>query len=102
MKFFVIFALATVVCGEDLFSHVRINATSIGDHQAGEEANRINPTNCGIRNNETSSLRKRYLSATRSNQKDWGWLVLLGGSDGYTSGNLINSQWVLTHAQNIE
>ncbi len=69
---------------------------------AANDPTQINPANCGRRINEASSLRKRHLSATRSNQKDWGWLVLLVGEDGFSSGSLINSQWVLTHARNVE
>ncbi len=66
------------------------------------DAKRVNPEICGRRNNETSSLRKRFLSSTRSNQKDFGWLVLLLGPNGVMSGNLINSQWVLTCAKFAE
>jgi hypothetical protein len=63
------------------------------------DSQQINPENCGLRNNETSSLRKRFLSSTRSNQRDFGWLVLLSCPNGVMSGNLINSQWVLTRAR---
>jgi hypothetical protein len=66
-----------------------------------DDSKQINPEGCGRRNNENSSL-KRFLSAKRSNQKDFGWLVLLSGKEGVTSGNLINSQWVLTRANHVE
>jgi hypothetical protein len=100
---------------------IAITTTALG--QTANDAKSINPKECGLNftvastlfeTDEPSEPAKRYLSATLSDQRDWGWMVLLDSSSltkkanrsfasDYTfSGSLINSQWVLTRAKNAE
>jgi hypothetical protein len=45
----------------------------------------------------------KFASSKRSDQKDWGWHVLVSDSkEGSISGSLINSRWVLSQAALIE
>jgi hypothetical protein len=67
----------------------------------------VNPPECGF--NITSdpidfTKTKRFLtSKIIRDQKEFGWVVLLlSGEVGFKTGNLINSQWVLTNAQDVE
>jgi hypothetical protein len=66
------------------------------------DAKKLNPPECGLK--FTSRTRKRFLSAKLSDQKDWGWVVLLEAAAQANPtvmvGSLINSQWVLTRADN--
>jgi hypothetical protein len=78
------------------------SSTTADSEESNEDAKHINPDECGVRSNKTSSLRKRFTSSKRANQNDFGWMVLLQGPDGVVTGSLINSQWVLTRARGIE
>jgi hypothetical protein len=72
--------------------------------QGAKDTSKVNPPECGALFFETAkSNGKRFLSSRpAANQNDFGWMVLLEGQDGFKSGNLINSQWVLTNAENVE
>jgi hypothetical protein len=103
LAFFVSFCLAVSSAGVTIPVRKKTVNQNSNNKVLNSDAAQINPANCGMRSNEVSSLRrKRFLSASRSNQKDFGWVVLLEGVNGVTSGSLINSQWVLTHAKDIE
>jgi hypothetical protein len=63
----------------------------------------INPPECGKIVSDIYPKTKRFLSSKfLKNQNNVGWLVFVSGPEGKTCGNLINSQWVLTNAKNIE
>jgi hypothetical protein len=59
----------------------------------------ISPPECGHSYRQTKPPSKRYTSGTVSDQKEWGWHVLVINHDRFMySGSLINSQWVLFRA----
>jgi hypothetical protein len=75
-----------------------------------EDATQINPPECGLSYRQMSQVmakdnsgEKRYISSTASRQREWGWHVFLfENADTMFSGSLINSQWVLSRAENSE
>jgi hypothetical protein len=73
--------------------------------QSANDTKIVNPKECGKINSVAAAQgrRKRFLSSTLvKNQRDWGWLVYLDGEKSDKTGNLINSQWVLTNAKRVE
>jgi len=68
--------------------------------QLADDANRINPPNCGRRLSEIDpSSPSKVVGGTDAVLGDWGWQVSMNYSGRFIcGGSLINSQWILTAA----
>jgi hypothetical protein len=75
-----------------------MTAATLG--QGVNDAKKLNPPECGVKFGPR--LGKRFVSGKLSDQKEWGWVVLLEAAAQANPtvmvGSLINSQWVLTRA----
>ena len=68
--------------------------------QLANDANRINPPNCGRRLSDIDpSAPQKIVGGTDAVLGDWGWQVSMNYSGRFIcGGSLINSQWILTAA----
>jgi hypothetical protein len=73
--------------------------------QEQDDAENINPEICGMTYQKASNLlrQRRFTSSSVADQRQWGWQAILLNEDNTMScGSLINSQWVLSYANDNE